>query len=84
MQGDLQGAVEEMRLENVGAAFVAVLRYFNEGAEPSEKLPSEANFLYRIMVRACESAKRDYDEFVAQRTRAAKIRWARELGKNAG
>ena len=52
LYGNIQGAVEEMRPDNVGKAVLAALRYFNEGEEPKRgTMDAETGFLLQIIAR---------------------------------
>ena len=82
LYGNIQGAVEEMRPDNVGKAVLAALRYFNEGEEPKRgTMDAETGFLFRVLKKNINGAVNDYKELSAKRAAAAQARWAKEQEK---
>ncbi len=82
LYGNIQGAVEEMRPDNVGKAVLAALRYFNEGETPKAgTMDSEASFLFRVLKKDIAKAESNYQTVSEKKSAAARARWEKERNK---
>ena len=80
--GNIQSAVEEMKPESVGRAFLAALRYFENGElSQTGSLDAEEKLLLCMFQQGIKDARSHSEEISAKRAAAVRRRWEKERGQ---